>query len=100
MKSVYWAVRTGSLTKAVCASYLKGVCSNSCPKAQNCLLFLDGNVQRQLEAPGLDIFHLKKEKEGEKKKKKKKKKKQAAACISGVQHSRSTLMCTMLLQSD
>ena len=96
MKSVYCAVRTGSLNKAVCASYLKGVCSNSCPKAQNCLLFLDGNVQRQLEAPGLDIFHLKKEKEGEKKKKKK----QAAACISGVQHSRSTLMCTMLLQSD
>ena len=24
MKSVYYAVRTGSLTKAVCASYLKG----------------------------------------------------------------------------
>ena len=29
MKSVYSAVRTGSLNKAVCASYLKGL--NSCP---------------------------------------------------------------------
>ena len=28
MKSVYCAVRTGSLNKAVCASYLKGQCFN------------------------------------------------------------------------
>jgi hypothetical protein len=27
MESVYWAVRTGSLNKAVCASYLKGKCA-------------------------------------------------------------------------
>jgi len=37
MKSVYIAVRTGSLNKAVCASYLKG---------QSHVLYLSENKQR------------------------------------------------------
>ena len=35
MKSVYCAVRTGSLTKAVCASYLKGYNRQSSSRVQN-----------------------------------------------------------------